>query len=275
MKRFFAALLLGAAISIFNTTAVAQTSEILGAPPYGATHVGSNEMYDRLAFRPSYPAREPQVIKKGPLAPATADRIAFTTFLKGKDTGLIRLLPREAFESETNHARKKSISSGGGAYYSFGNRTHAIGFGSDLGFDHNNLSVGFGGFDYGMMTSIGDTPLDQITLADIRTRQIAAYRPPRTQTAAREEYRRTKSTEGMTFDGLPYHSRLPVQENSTHLLRSISYRRSDVLVAFRLVRKETDGSLIIAWKLLKQYPTPGLERIRNYIPNYQFPRNRE
>jgi hypothetical protein len=274
MRRFFAALMLCAATLVFKPAALAQTTEILGgAPPYGPTHVGSNEMYDRLAFRPSYPAREPQVIKKGPLAPPTADRIAFTTFLKDKNTGLIRLLPRELFESEMNHGKKKSISSGGGAYYSFGHRTHAIGFGSDLGFDHNHLSVGFGGFDYGMMTSIGDPPLEEISLADMRTRAIAAYRPPRTQTAARDEYRRTKSTEGITFDGLPYHSRLPVQENSTYLLRSISYRGSDVLVAFRLVRKETDGSVIIAWKLLRQYPAPKLERIRRYVPNYQFPRN--
>ena len=267
MKRFFAALMLCFATSVFSMTAVAQS---MPPPPYGdyPAHVGgSDEGLDQQGKRPSpYVSREPQVIKKGPLAPSIDDRIAFTTFLKNKNTGLIRLLPREAYESETNHAKNKLHSRGGGAYYSFANRTHAIGFGSDIGFDHNKLSVGFAGFDYGMLTSIGDTPLEPITLDDRRVQSIAAYRPPRSRPAASEQYRRISSTDGMTFDGFLYHKRLPVEENSTYLLRSIVYRRSDVLVAFRLVRKDTDGSVIIAWKLLKQYSTPKLERT-NQVPD--------
>jgi hypothetical protein len=43
-------------------------------------------------------------------------------------------------------------------------------------------------------------------------------------------------------------------------LRSINYSDSDVLVAFRVLRKDTDGSLIIAWKMLKEYPVPDLAR---------------
>lgn len=53
-------------------------------------------------------------------------------------------------------------------------------------------------------------------------------------------------------------SSLPARVNDTYLLRSISYSESDTLVAFRVVRQDEDGSLIIAWKLLKQYPPPDL-----------------
>src|SRR5262249_1579301 len=35
-----------------------------------------------------------------------------------------------------------------------------------------------------------------------------------------------------------------------------NYEEDDVLVVFRVHRQDTDGSLIIAWKLLKRYPTP-------------------
>ena len=37
-------------------------------------------------------------------------------------------------------------------------------------------------------------------------------------------------------------------------------RRSDVLVAFRVVRFDNDGSAIIAWKLLKSFSKPQLNR---------------
>ena len=46
--------------------------------------------------------------------------------------------------------------------------------------------------------------------------------------------------------------------NTTYLLRSINYGESDVLVALRVVRKDTDGSVIIVWKLLKKYSAPEL-----------------
>jgi hypothetical protein len=36
-------------------------------------------------------------------------------------------------------------------------------------------------------------------------------------------------------------------------------RRTDVLVAFRVVRKDADESVTIAWKLLKKYPEPKLD----------------
>jgi hypothetical protein len=33
-----------------------------------------------------------------------------------------------------------------------------------------------------------------------------------------------------------------------------------LLVALKVVRQDTDGSLIIAWKLLKKFPKPELAR---------------
>jgi len=48
--------------------------------------------------------------------------------------------------------------------------------------------------------------------------------------------------------------------NTTYLLRSIDYGTSDVLVAFRVFRKDSDGGLIIAWKLLNKFPKPELAR---------------
>ena len=266
MNRFFTAVFFILAPSLLSTSALAQSSgnnpEPL--PPFPPHTYPSIFLPDvRRAPRSSRPdvAREDRVLKEGLLAPSLGDRIALEAFLRTRNTGLIRLLPREVYDSATYRTSTKLNIRGGGAYYSFAHLTHAYGYGSDIELDHNKLSVGFAGADYGMLTNIGDVLLDQITLNDRWTQSIAAYRPPHSEPKARAEYQKLNSGAGMTFDGLHYQKRVPVQENSTYLLRSIDYGTSDVLVAFRLVRQETDGSVIIAWKLLKRYSTP--ELIRN------------
>jgi hypothetical protein len=201
-------------------------------------------------------AREDRVLKSGLLAPSAQDRLTYESFLRERKTGLIRLMPRESYDWETYRAKKRIPIRGGGAFYSFANLTHAYGYGNDLALERNVLSVGFGGADYGMLTNLGDRPLEGITLDNPAARFIAQYKPPAREQFARFEYRRFQS--GVTMDGALYRSRLPLEIGATYLLRSIVYRESDVLVAFRTVREDTDGSVIIAWKLLKKYPVPEL-----------------
>ena len=195
-------------------------------------------------------SREDRVLKKGLLAPPAQDRLAYEGFLRERQTGLIRLMPRESYDWETYRAKKRITIRGGGAYYSFANLTHAYGYGNDIELDHNILSVGFAGADNGMLTNLGDRRLEDITLNDPRTRFIAQYKPPKREPAARSEFRHFQA--GVTIDGALYRTGLPVQIGATYLLRSVVYNDSDVLVAFRVVRKDSDGSVIIAWKLLKK-----------------------
>ena len=55
-------------------------------------------------------------------------------------------------------------------------------------------------------------------------------------------------------------SSLPVAENMTYVLRSTSNKRADVLVGFRVVRVEENGSLTLIWRKLKVYPKPSWKR---------------
>ena len=107
-----------------------------------------------------------------------------------------------------------------------------------------------------MLTNLGDVPLEDILLKDPRADFISTYTAPREERRARAEAWRFAG--GVKNHDQLYRKHLPVVENNTYLLRSIVYDRSDVLVAFRVVRKDTDGSVIIAWKLLKKYDTPWL-----------------
>jgi hypothetical protein len=192
------------------------------------------------------------------LSPADEDRAAYKELLSQPDTGLIRLLPREVYESEVYKKNQKTLTiRGGGAYYSFAKLSHEYGYGEDLGLEGGYLSVGFAGACYGMMIDLGEVPLDEITSDYPGARSLADYAAAKDEPQARVEQRQVQV--GRILDGATYKSRLPVKI-STFLVRSINYDYTDVLVAFRVVRKDTDGSVIIAWKLLKRFPKPELVR---------------
>lgn len=190
------------------------------------------------------------------LAPSDEDRAAYAEFLSQPDTGLMRLLPRETYDNNKTFTIR-----GGGAYYSFSRRSNEYGFSTDIGLERNYLSVGFAGADYGMLTSLGDVPLESVTLANDRVMAASTQKIPGELADARVEQQRFSN--GATINGVVFKRRLPAKLDSTYVLRSINYGETDVLVALRIVRQDNDGSLIIAWKLLNKYPKPELARIRS------------
>jgi len=202
--------------------------------------------------------REPRVLKEGLLAPSLQDRLEHDEFLKQSKTGLIRLLPREVYDSQTYKTPVRIDIRGGGAYFSFFHRAHEYGYGSDLELDHNNFSVGFAGADYGMIVNLGDVPIDQISENDPQLVFISNYEPRTIESEARAEARNFRT--GVTVDDVTYRSRVAAKSQSTYLVRSISFRTSDIVAVFRVVRFDNDGSAIIAWKLLKTFSTPQLKR---------------
>lgn len=191
-------------------------------------------------------------LEKKVLAPSDADRAEFAAFLSQPETGLIRLLPREKFDS------KVMTINGGGAYYSFVRSTHEYGHGSDISLDGGNLSVGFAGADYGMFLNVGDISLDQVTSDYLAARALLEYTPPAREPEIRAEYR--KLWEGINLAGFTFKSRVAPKVSNTYLLRSISPDRSDIVAAFRIVRQDTDGSIIFIYKVLKKFPPPKMER---------------
>jgi hypothetical protein len=194
------------------------------------------------------------------LAPTEADRTAYAELLAQPNTGLIRLLPREKYDSDGNNKIPKTLTMrGGGAYYSFSRLTHEYGYGSDIELQRGELTVGFAGADYGMMLKLGSVPLEEVSLEHGGVKALANYVTVTSEPDARAEYRRFG--QGAEIDGTVFKSRLPLEVEATYVLRSIDFSASDTLVAFHVVRKDDDGSAILAWRLLKKYATPNLARI--------------
>jgi len=204
---------------------------------------------------------ELNALEKVFLAPSEEDRNKYAEFLRSPDTGLIRLLPRETYDDNATKDRQRIVTRGGGAYYSFTRLTHEYGYGSDIELSRGELSTGFAGADYGLLTIIGDVPLESVSLETPAANILAAYNPPLEEPKVRLEQRRMGM--GADLQGISVNRSVPLKLNSTYLLRSVNYDTSDVLVAFRVVRIDSDESAILLWKLLKKYPKPLLVRNNN------------
>jgi hypothetical protein len=202
---------------------------------------------------------ELSALEKSFLEPSADDYAAYGELLKQPDTGLIRLLPRETYDSDVIKTAKKSLTiRGGGSYYSFTRLTHEYGRGTQIGLEQGHLLTCFAGADYGMLANVGAVPLEAVSYEHPTVKFLASYEATNEEPRARSEYMRFDS--GVNIDGVSYKTRLPAVVNNTYVLRGIHYSDSDVLIALRIVRKDTDGSVIILWKLLRKYPKPELAR---------------
>lgn len=185
------------------------------------------------------------------LAPAPEDQTRYATFLAQPHTGLVRLLPRETWDN------KLSLR-GGGAYYSFTRLTHEYGYGSDISLERGQFGVGFAGADFGFLVNLGDVPLESVSLESEAVGPLSEFQTPTLEKDARELWRRGGGI--FKVGERTYNHRLPEVAERTYVLRSINYDTSDVLVAFRVLREDDDGSVVLLWKLLKKFPRPVLER---------------
>jgi hypothetical protein len=187
--------------------------------------------------------------EKSLLAVSAEDLVKYADFLAQPDTGLVRLLPREKYDGILTVR-------GGGAYYAFTKQTHEYGYGSDVALERGALSTGFAGADFGMLTVVGDVPLEEVTLAHPSVTPLVDFKSPSEAPEARKEQRRT--SEGFQANGFKYAGSRPARVDTTYVLRSINYDNWDVLVAFRAFREDPDGSIVLSWKLLRRFPTPRL-----------------
>ena len=183
------------------------------------------------------------------LAPSAEDIAKYAEFLKQPDTGICRLMPRGLYEKVLTIRE-------GGAYYSFTKRSNDYNDEPQIGLEGHYLRTGFYGADYGYMAALGDLPMEAVTVETPAIAFLASLVTPSDEPGARAEQRQANS--GLVESGLSFSNHLQVQLNATYVLRAVGYREYDVIAAFRPVREDSDGSLIILWKVLQNFPVPQL-----------------
>ncbi|MEK7832283.1 MAG: hypothetical protein AAB401_14405, partial [Acidobacteriota bacterium] len=131
---------------------------------------------------------------------------------------------------------------------------------SDMAWDEDWFLGGVGGQAIGVLVDLGDVSLESVNLESGGLEYLTKFVPATTESAAEKQFQQIEK--GETDNGFSYGLFAPWKLNTTYALRSVNYDRSDLLVAFRAVRQDQNGSLIVLWKKLKSYNTPKLKKER-------------
>lgn len=174
-----------------------------------------------------------------------ADRAAKQGF------NIFKLLPRGTHDYENNAYGLR----GGGAYYSFATKSHSYNKTAQIQLDRGELSTGFAGADYGFIRDLEDVDLASVDAKLPAVKFLSEYKPPIYEREVRDE---KKKSHNYSAEGLNFTRSLPAVAGHTYILRNITFREADTLVAFRVERIAEDGSAIIFWKSIKSFEVPKL-----------------
>lgn len=211
---------------------------------------------------PLPPARKMTAEHKRRLYPSEAERASFAALLREKGTGLLRLLPYTGcvVDPRVVNVAGSCLDQvppvrGGGSFYSFRDRKHHHPLHADIALRDNLFNVGFMRHTLGMLTTLGDVPLEAVTLQTRAVQPFLKLAPAETLDETERAFKRSRAWLGAP--AYIYGPNAPVRANTTYVLRSIAFepkqnKPSDVLVAFRVTRRDADGAVTIAWKQLQK-----------------------
>lgn len=206
----------------------------------------------------------------------------YRSLLKDKHTGIFKLFPNMDCFSKT------VIRIDGGCAgivpdtsdYSFLKRDYEIKY-HDIGFFKDEI-VSHGFFSQGVLVSLKDTPIEDVK----PERDELMYLSNLKTSISFEEAKKAALAfdEGIIDNGNRYASHISAAENTTYGLRLIAYHvpdqalfsnpartwvaanrffeelpRADLMVVFRVIRRDQDGVLLIVWKELNRQKAPKIK----------------
>ncbi len=203
----------------------------------------------------------------------------YQNFLNTKNTGLFRLMSDAGCASSnkiivaSDYCIKYSMP-GNGSAYSFRIKNYRIRHLADLAFKDNYLYSG-GRYIQSAMANLGDKDINSVTIHSDGVKELVALMPEKEFGLVAKQVERLKK--GVVVNNLLFSNKLSAEKNSTYILRSIAFnakffaavrgvtynefdydKRRDVIIAFRVVEKNDDGSVVLLWKELRNEKAPKL-----------------
>ncbi len=209
-------------------------------------------------------------------------RVRYAEFLKGKNTGLVRVFPDRGCDEglvvnveELERCGEAVPVKGAGSLFSF--RLNKLPdrvsvdlilylFGqSDIHFIDGKFVVGTQSIQ-DIIADIGEVELADVTLRSESVKFLKSFKPAKSR--AKVELQNQTLVGGISENGYFYSTSAAVRLNRTYVMRSIafsnhqynSFWNTDVLTAFRVVGQENDGSVVILWKELRESTAPYLKQ---------------
>ncbi|HRH42575.1 MAG TPA: hypothetical protein PKY82_13185 [Pyrinomonadaceae bacterium] len=202
-------------------------------------------------------------------SPNSEDLIKYSEFLKQKKTGIFRLFPDLGCEKVLGIVRVD------------GDCANAV---------INSWSYSFQKVDYGegdvrlkdgslftdsylsqnIVVGLGDMSLENVSLGLDQAKFLLDFKPETKSKKAKEQF--WQISKKITFNNFTYGKVIRTDANTTFLMRIIAYhlsttrfpesfnkKRRDKIIAFRIIRKDSDDSITILWKELADKKSPKLE----------------
>lgn len=212
------------------------------------------------------------------LKPNPDDLTKHATFLKDSKTGIFRLFNDLDCESnvyviKVDEACQSSIP--GGAFYSFREKEYTTAYLADIRFKQG-LLISDGALSQNMLVNLGDMPLENVSLETDGIKYLTGFVPETVNTSVSRQF--VEIVKGVKDGKHEYRKVLPAFNNTTYALRVIAYRgsfyrnfrgwifnllegdkRVDVIITFRIIRKDEDGNVTILWKELDRKKSPKME----------------
>ncbi|MEP6787884.1 MAG: hypothetical protein ABJB40_05600, partial [Acidobacteriota bacterium] len=136
--------------------------------------------------------------------------------------------------------------------------------------------LAFGQMSQGFLVNIGDVSLADVTKKTNGVDFVFSFIPKVDRTDAAGQ--NTLFANGVKAGGFDYEKRLPAVEGNTYILRSIAYngdatvtdrgftyneldldKRGDVIVAFKVIKRDFNGTITVLWKILQLKESPALK----------------
>ena len=212
------------------------------------------------------------------LEPDPQDLQKYEQFLEQAKTGIFRLLPDLGCYENVNIVKADEICLNyipDSSFYSFREREHTLEVLSDVRLT-NGFLVSDGILAQGILVNLGDVGLEKITTESDGLPFLRSFSPHSSAVEAKNQYFQLLT--GIKAGKHEYKKALPAAENTTYALRVIAYRgnvfrrfrgflfdllegdkRIDLTLAFRIIRKEKDGTLTLVWKELERKDSPRIK----------------
>lgn len=210
------------------------------------------------------------------LAPDAQQLQKYEAFLRQPGTGLCKLLNINESRLAINDIKTTSAFPhlvGLGAYFSFAKQTHNPDEWAQIRLKDGALYPAYiemkrttlassggmaqsfvytSGYSLAVFTMLGNIALDDIALTLPALQFLVEWQPP---TQYQDFISQVKQLQtGVNLGQQRFQSSIPARPETTYAMRAINYKKADVIIAFRIIQPDADGSLHILWKQLQSVP---------------------
>ncbi len=199
----------------------------------------------------------------GKLKPTKEQVSKYSNFLKHPKSGLIKLFEfqncdRKLIDVNDEKCLEAIQIIGNASYYSFKKRSYTDYQDKNVILYNGKVSTYTG--NAGLIADLGDVEFEKL---DSDSKEIKALRDLKlVENEFEIDGQNKRFLKGVEIDGKIYNVSAPLKLNSTYALRSVKYWRSvsfpskkettleEIIVAFKVVNKNDDGSWLLLWREL-------------------------